>query len=117
MKFDPSMPGHVILEELGRRVRHQRIALELTQAKLAAASGVPLRTIERLEAGHSVGLEKCLLVLRALRLTWNLDQLLPETQVRPMHQLGTRHMKERQRASTRRSSYPDKGGWTWGDKK
>jgi len=116
MRFDPTLPGHVMLEELGRRVRHQRIALEMTQSDLADASGVPLRTIERLEAGNSVGLEKFLLVLRALRLTWNLDQLLPETQIRPMQQLSSRHMKERQRASTRRP-HPERGGWTWGDKK
>jgi y4mF family transcriptional regulator len=52
---------------LGSIVRRERKALELTQAELAAASGVGIRFIIDLEAGKpTLQLEKVLQVIRTL---------------------------------------------------
>lgn len=117
MKITSAQPTKSILGELGGRLRQQRIMLALTQVDLAETSGVPLRTIERLEAGDSVALEKFVKVLRALRLTWNLDQLVPPTGPTPMQQLGSRHVGERKRASKKAARMVAKGAWTWADQK
>lgn len=106
-----------MLEELGRRVRQQRITLELTQAGLAEESGVPLRAVERLEAGESIALEKFIRVLRALRLVWNLEQLIPPAGPTPIQQLGSRVIGQRRRASAKRKQVAAKQSFTWGDRK
>ena len=118
MKIAPSMSGQGILAELGRRVRQQRIAQNQTQAALAQNSGVPLRTIERIEAGTAVGFDSIVQVLRALNLAANLDQLVPETNVIPMQMVGHRSA-ERRRASLPRSRQLERTGepWVWGDRK
>lgn len=55
--------------ELGALIRAERKSLGLTQADLAAASGVSLRFIGELERGRpSVGLERVLRVLQLLGL-------------------------------------------------
>jgi transcriptional regulator with XRE-family HTH domain len=114
MKIVDAMPEAVMLEELGRRARQQRIGMALTQAMLAEAAGVSARTIERFEAGASIQLDNLVRILRALGLSANLDQLVPEAGIRPL-QLVTAKAGLRRRASTRRKAGPTGGGWVWGD--
>jgi transcriptional regulator with XRE-family HTH domain len=119
MKITPAMPVAAAIEELGRRIRQRRVALNLTQIDLAEAAGVPLRTIERMEGGTSVGLDKFVQVMRSLKMTDSLDMLLPENEVRPLQQLGAKTI-HRQRASSPRASHASKehtSGWVWGDQK
>ena len=104
-----------MLDELGQRAQQYRVSMNLTQPQLAEAAGVSQRTIERLEAGSSVQLDKLLRILRALRLTDNLDQLIPEASFRPLQMIGAKP-KPRQRAHTRKRSASGPG-WVWGDKK
>ncbi|MGE3744198.1 MAG: hypothetical protein AB7G25_00550 [Sphingomonadaceae bacterium] len=117
MKIASTLSITTTLEELGHRLRQHRIGLSLSQTDLVQVSGIPLRTIERLESGASVGMDKFIQVLRGLDLFENLDQLIPETSVRPIQQLDAKH-SSRQRVSTKRThAPPPKGGWVWGDKK
>lgn len=116
MKIASTLSIATTVEELGQRLRQHRIGQNLSQADLAGVSGVPLRTIERLEAGTAIGMDKFIQVLRGLNLLENLDQLVPETSVRPIQQLGVKH-SYRQRVSAKRTRAPSKGGWVWGDKK
>lgn len=116
MKLSQTMPETVMLSELGERARHVRVGMNLTQAELAKTAGVSPRTIERFEAGSSVQLEKLLRILRALRLSDNLDQLIPETSVRPI-QLATSKAEVRQRSYKRRTAGLKGEGWAWGDQK
>lgn len=118
MKISPTMPENVMLSELGKRAQQYRVGMNLTQGELAKNAGVSQRTIERLENGSSVQLEKMLRILRALRLSDNLDQLIPETSIRPIQLAGSK-TEVRHRSYKRRSTAPkgQNSGWVWGDKK
>ena len=109
-----AMPEIAMLEELGQRARQHRVGMNLTQVQLAKAAGVGPRTVERFEAGYSIQLEKLLRILRALRLINNLDQLIPETSLRPL-QLAEGQTKVHQRAHAARA--PTALSWEWGDRK
>jgi transcriptional regulator with XRE-family HTH domain len=115
MKMLATMAENSMLTELGRRAQQQRVGMNLTQSQLAQASGVSARTIERFEAGTSIQLDKLIALLRALRLADNLDQLIPDAEVRPLELIGARK-GPRQRAYTRKTPENAKGaGWVWGD--
>lgn len=105
-----------MLKELGKRAQQYRVGLNLTQAELARQAGVSQRTVERFEGGSSVQLDKLLRILAGLRLSGNLDQLIPEASVHPI-QLADSRTKMRQRSSKRRSRAPKEQGWVWGDQK
>lgn len=116
MKVGPAMSESTILEELGKRAQQHRVSMNLTQSQLAEAAGVSQRTIERFEAGNSIQTDKLLRTLRALRLSENLDQLIPEASVRPLQLVGTK-AKIRLRAHTGRTTTSKAAGWVWGDRK
>lgn len=117
MKIVDTMPEATILEELGRRARQQRIGMNFTQPLLADAAGVSARTVERFEAGASIQLDNLVRILRALRLSENLDMLVPAPVVRPLQMVGGQS-GVRQRASTRKKAGQGaEAGWAWGDEK
>lgn len=116
MRIAPTMPEVTMLAELGQRAQQYRVGMNLTQVELARHAGVSRSTVERLEAGSSVQLDKLLRILRALRLSANLDQLIPEAGVRPI-QLADSKVETRQRAYKRRSASAKEQAWTWGEKK
>jgi len=109
-----TMADDAVLEELGRRLERRRLALQLTQAKLAEQAGVSKRTVERIEAGAAAQTLSLIRMLRVLDLLQGLDQMIPETGPRPMDLLKLKG-KERKRASSRRA--PNQSGevWSWGD--
>lgn len=118
MKLAATMPETTMLEELGRRGQQHRVDMNSTQAQLAQAAGVSQRTIERFETGTSIQFDKFLRILRALRLSDNLDQLIPEASVRPLQLVGAK-AKTRLRAHTKKTptTKPKGSGWVWGDRK
>lgn len=105
-----------MITELGERAQQYRVGMNLTQAELAKHAGVSQRTIERLEAGSSVQLDKLVRILRALRLSDNLDQLIPEASIRPIQLAGSK-AEVRHRSYKRRTPAPKGQGWVWADKK
>ena len=116
MKIIQAMSEAAILAELGERAQRHRVGMNVTQAELAKEAGVSQRTVERFEAGNSVQLDKLVRILRALRLSANLDQLIPEANLSPIQLAGSRAGVRLR--SYKRSSAPLKGkGWTWGDEK
>lgn len=116
MKIEPTLPETSIITELGERARQCRVGMNLTQGELAANAGVSQRTIERLEAGSSVQLDTLVRILRALRLSANLDQLIPEASIRPIQLAGSR-TEVRHRSYKRRTGVPSGQGWVWADQK
>lgn len=112
----PTMPETTMLSELGQRAQQYRIGLNLTQVELAKHAGVSRSTVERLEAGNSVQLDKLLRILRALRLSANLDLLIPEASIRPI-QLADSKVETRQRSYKRRGGAAKEQAWVWGEKK
>lgn len=105
-----SLPDPALLTEMGHRLGHYRLQLNLSQAQLAKKAGISKRTLERLESGESVQLTNFIRVLRSLGRLDALDQLLPEPLPSPMAQLQLRG-KQRQRASQLKEPSP----WQWGD--
>ena len=115
MKITSTLSDVTLLEELGQRVRQQRVGQNLTQGQLADAAGISPRTLERSEAGQPIQLDKFIRILRVLRLSENVDLLLPENEIRPLQLIGPK-AKPRQRASRRRPrDAAPASGWVWGD--
>lgn len=122
MKLSEAHTDEVILAELGERLARLRLDRGLTQAQLAEEAGVAKRTVERMEAGHSVQLMTLVRLCRVLGILDGLDRLVPEPGPSPIALLkGKTTGKVRQRASGRRragSGSKDKSGgagWRWGD--
>ncbi len=114
MSIESHMSDRAILADIGQRLSHRRVELELTQAALAEEAGVSKRTVERIEAGESVQTTTLIRILRVMDLLEALDAAMPAVGPRPMDLLKLRG-KERQRASTKKRSKEPADEWTWGD--
>jgi len=114
LRIEDLMNDKTILKEIGRRLTHRRVELEITQAELAAEAGVSKRTVERLEAGESTQSLTLIRILRILKLLDSLDAAIPEIVPRPMDLLKLKG-KERQRASSKKRREQAGADWSWGD--
>ena len=72
------------LEEIGRRVRQQRIAMHLKQRELADRAAVSADSLSALENGKPVTTATLARVLRALGHGDALQELLPPSVVSPI---------------------------------
>jgi len=72
------------LIELGKRVRHCRIATELTQRELSDRSAVSLDSLSALENGKPITTETLARILRGLRVSNQLENLLPPPTISPI---------------------------------
>jgi transcriptional regulator with XRE-family HTH domain len=84
------------IEELGIRVRRQRVANRLTQEALAAKAAVGLNVVKALENGRSITVESLARMLQALGFGDALINLLPAPVPSPI-ELQKLAGKERQR--------------------
>ena len=76
-----------ILDRLATRLKDYRIRKQYTQKELAAKSGVSLNSIQNLEQGEMVSLRVLLPVLRALKLTGNLEGIVQDVSLSPIQLL------------------------------
>ena len=97
------MSDKAILEELGARLRRQRLNQDITQKELAEKAGVSRTVIQKMEQGEDVVVAGLIRVMRALNLLDQLGNFLPDPGISPI-QLARLHGKERQRASGERKS-------------
>ncbi len=97
-----SMSDRAILEELGRRLRRERLNRNLTQSELSERSGVSVATIRKFEGGANVSLETLIALLRALGLVERLDAFLPAPPLSPI-ELAKLGGKRRERATGSRT--------------
>jgi transcriptional regulator with XRE-family HTH domain len=86
-----------IAEELGNRLKQARLNANLTQAEVAARTGVSRKIIMSAEKGF-VQLESLVAIMIALDLVRQLDNFLPKQEISPI-QLAKIQGKQRQRAS------------------
>ena len=114
MKILKQLSDDVILAEIGARIAHHRLNMQLTQAALAEQAGVGKRTVERIEAGGSAQVSSLLRIFRVLELLSGLDAAIPAAQPGPMDLLK-RKGKVRRRASGKKDAGQPDGAWTWGD--
>ena len=89
-----------VLRELGARLKTLRLQQNLRVQDLAADSGVSPRTIDRLEAGHSVGTENLVRVMRGLGRLQAFEAFVPLPVVSP-YEIARLRGTARQRASRR----------------
>ena len=73
MKIEAYSSNLATLQELGKRLKAQRIAANVPRDVLARKSGVSLSTIARMESGQSVAIDGWLSVLRGLNLLVNVS--------------------------------------------
>jgi transcriptional regulator with XRE-family HTH domain len=97
MNLTAQQTDTAVLQELGARLTRRRIGANYTQAELAQEAGVSKRTLERIEAGHSVDFAMLIRVLRVLKLMDALDSLVPALPQSPIALLKSRG-RERKRA-------------------
>ena len=71
-------------EQLGKRLKLQRIARNYSQMELAKKAGVSLKTLRNLEHGNGSSVETLIRTLKALDATNVLDQLAPMPTVSPL---------------------------------
>ena len=91
-----------IMKELSTRLKHQRASLNMDQKTLAYESGVPLRTLSRLENGHGVSFEGIIKIMRVLGLLDRLDLMVPEVSLSPVLLAKSTVRKPRVRAGAKR---------------
>jgi transcriptional regulator with XRE-family HTH domain len=109
----PEHSNAAILKELGERFKQQRAARNIDQASLAFESGVPQRTLSRLENGHATSFEAVIKVMRALDMLDRLDLMLPASDISPVQITKHKRSKPRRRARTspRAAAKPDWPGF------
>lgn len=93
-----------IRSRIGDSVREYRLERNFSQALLAERAGVSLSTVKRLEAGQGCDMDNFINVMRALGRIEDLDEVLPEIQLKPTDMLRLRKMElasKRKRASKR----------------
>ena len=89
-----------VLRELGGRLRTLRLRQNLRVKDLADRAGVGARTIDRVEAGHSVGTDTLVRIMRGLGRIQAFEALIPPPEPSP-YQIEQLRGKLRQRASGR----------------
>lgn len=89
-----------VLREMGARLKALRLQQNLRVQDLAADSGVSPRTIDRVEAGHSIGTENLVRVMRGLGRLQAFEAFVPVPEVSP-YEIARLRGKVRQRASRR----------------
>lgn len=120
MRIISELTDTAVLNELGDRLERCRIDAGLTQAQLAEEAGISKRTVERIEAGHSIDLVMLLRVLRVLKRLEVLDQLVPASPQSPLTLLKGRG---RERKRVKHSRHPldatavpkSTPPWKWGN--
>ncbi len=106
------MSDKAILRELGRRVRQNRLAKNLTQERLAEMAGVSRMTIVNLEKGQAATLLTFIQVLHSLGSLDGLENFLPDLGPSPL-QVAKMKGKKRSRASGSNIQLWDSEENTW----
>ena len=104
-----SMNDKAILRELGVRIQHRRLAMNISQSELTRKAGVARKVIQNIESGRGSTSKGLVRTLRALGLTTELELLFPEPGPSPL-ELAKLKGRERLRASGRRADHDAKGG-------
>jgi len=103
-------PASQVAKDLGQRLERLRLSRNLRRADLAAAAGLSVGTLTRLETTGRATVETLVRAMTALLLSDHLEVLLPDATLRPIERVDTGG-KQRRRAR------PAKGEpahpWNW----
>ena len=109
MKLTEFHTDEQILQELGTRLKTERIRQKMTQETFAKNCGVAKSTVERFEKGESVQLANLLKMLRTLHQLSGIELLLPVSEPSPMEYLYAKNPKEPERYREVREKTPEYG--------
>jgi transcriptional regulator with XRE-family HTH domain len=109
MKLTEFHTDEQILQELGTRLKTERIRQKMTQETFAKNCGVAKSTVERFEKGECVHLANLLKMLRTLHQLSGIELLLPITEPSPMEYLYAKNPKEPERYREVREKTPEYG--------
>lgn len=126
MKLTEFHTDEQILQELGNRLKTERIRQKMTQETFAKNCGVAKSTVERFEKGESVQFYNLLKMLRTLHQLSAIELLLPSSELSPMDYLYAKNPKEPERYREVREKIPkyesftsakDTENFIWGEDK
>lgn len=84
MRFDSTITPDEAMRELGVRLESVRLGRNLTRAELARRSGVPERTLARIECGDTgIRFKAFVAVCSSLSLMNGFESLIPERGITP----------------------------------
>lgn len=106
-----TLSDDAVLAELGRRLRNERLNMNLARAELAQRIGISPDTVRNAEIGRNVSMLTFVRIARGLGVLDQLGAVLPDTGPSPV-QLARRKGRVRQRASGSRAR-KSKDGWQW----
>ena len=109
MKLTEFHTDEQILQELGTRLKTERIRQKMTQETFAKNCGVAKSTVERFEKGESVQIANLLKMLRTLHQLSGIELLLPVIEPSPMEYLYAKNPKEPERYREVREKTPEYG--------
>ncbi|MCA8965677.1 MAG: helix-turn-helix domain-containing protein [Planctomycetes bacterium] len=118
MRIDQLTPTGTILRELGQRLANVRKQQGLSQESLAAAAGIGVATLRRIEDGKDSKLGSWLRLLLALQMEATVDGLLPENFRSPLAEVKGRRKRATKPGPS--GSDGDRGpgaGFRWGDER
>lgn len=108
-----SKSPEALARDIGDKIEQLRLSRNITQTELARNAGISERTLRRLESGDGATLDSFVRVLSALKLSQNLDLLVPDPRVRPIERVRTGGT-ERQRSRSAKT-YQTAKKWRWGN--
>jgi len=111
MKNLETATNEAIRQELGKRLKSERLNRNITQAVLAKQAGISRRTLVGLESGEPFTIDTLLSLLRKLDCLAQIDLFLPEPEISPI-QLSKLKGKKRQKASGK-FTYPKPRNTPW----
>jgi putative transcriptional regulator len=115
MKNLETAGNEAIRQELGKRLKAERLNQNITQSALAKRAGISRRTLVGAENGEPFTIDTMLSILRELNRLAQIDLFLPEPEISPV-QLAKLKGKKRQRAG-KKYTYPKPGStpWVWNE--
>ena len=97
-----TLSDQAALQEIGDRVRQNRLNQNVTQAGLAKKAGTSRSVVQNIESGQDTTMSSMVRVLRALEMLDQLNVFLPPPGISPV-QLARLEGHQRQRASGARA--------------
>ena len=113
MRITQSESEKTILQEFGRRIKHCRVSLNITQHQFAERCGLSVATLTRIENGDDTKWSAIIKILSEFNLLDNLNILIPEQQ--PDYKAMFEEKNTRKRARPNKKSA--NSDWLWGEDK
>lgn len=102
-----------ILKEIGNRLKQYRVSLNITQNQLSQRTGISVITIMRIENGEDTKWSTIIKILSELKLSENLDILIPEPKPDYKALFEEKTIRKRARPDKKKTD----NAWVWGEDK